>query len=245
MRRRRPDHASAGTVPKTADPGATSARSPVSPGQEGAAGTDAGVGTDPHGSDVEVSTVEPVPGQVDLRLDRAARPQGEQTGHGRDAVEVDVSPHPASQEPAYTGPVARRPGRGAELVDQRSASHSRRWTAPTRMAARLDPTQDEPGGGSGQHDAPDRVDEEQPAEQHPPQPTSGSQDASTRVRATSTPPAIQVSQRRAPMARTPTVATTWATWVASGTGATDTLRRPVGALIASRLAARSARTGCS
>ena len=94
-----PDHASpAGTVPKTADPGATSASPHVRPGREGAAGTDAGVGTDPHGADVEVSPVEPVPGEVDLGLDRAARPQGEQTGHGRDAVEVDVGPtrHPRS-----------------------------------------------------------------------------------------------------------------------------------------------------
>ena len=38
---------------------------------------------------------------------------------------------------------------------------------PARVAARLDPAQHDASGGRSQHDAPDRVDEEQPPQEHP------------------------------------------------------------------------------
>ncbi len=62
-------------------------------------------------------------------------------------------------------------------------------------------------------------------------------------RPTRAPRPTQVSQRRAPMERRPTDATTWAAWVFSGTGSTAAFCRPVGVAMSSRAAASSAEPG--
>ena len=80
----RPALARPGPRPVTPEPGAISARLPIrAPGKQRAAGADRGARADPDLADVQPVAVEPVPGQIDLGLDRAALAQLEHAGHRR------------------------------------------------------------------------------------------------------------------------------------------------------------------
>src|SRR4029077_20842002 len=68
-------------------------------GAERAAGPDPGVLPDRYPADVQPVAVEPVAGEVDLGLDRAAIAQGEESGHRRARWESDVLGDPHTHAP--------------------------------------------------------------------------------------------------------------------------------------------------
>ena len=141
----------------------------VGPGQQGAARPDAGLLTDRHRADVHVAAVEPVPREVDLGLDGAPGAEREQAGDGRDAVEVDVTTHPASEQfrvDANEG--GGRQVRGPELVDQSLGEPEPQvHPATAGVPARADPAQHQARRGGTEQHPPEGVDEQQPPGEHP------------------------------------------------------------------------------
>ena len=246
-----PDHASpVGDVTEHRGAGGDlGARRRRRPGQQGAAGADPGVGADPHRADVQVAAVEPVPGEVDLGLDRAAAAQGEQAGDRGDAVQVDVLADPAAEQPGVDlDQRRRRQAGGAELVDEplgepepqvhacRRAGGRRGARRRARPGRRRRPAAIRPSGLTSSS---------QPSSTQP-QPTSGSQSRPKTARPTRAPTPTQVSQRsgadrsgsrgrRAP----------GRPGSSTGTGRTAAFCRPVGVAMSSSAAASSARPGWS
>ena len=146
------------------------ARSDVGSRQQGAARAHPRVVADPHRADVQLAAVDPVAGQVDLGLDRAAGAEGEQAGHRRDAVQVDVAADPAAEQPRVDlDQRGRRQAGGAQLVDEALGEPEPQvHDAAAGVGAGVHADEREPGRGGTQQDAAGRADEQQPAEQHPP-----------------------------------------------------------------------------
>ena len=115
------DHARArGDVGVLADDGA---------GQQRRARADGGVVADGDRADVEVVAVDPVPGQVDLGLDRTAVPEREHAGHRRGRVQVDALADLVAQragvvhQPRRAGQVLRTAGLGEPLGEPHPQVH--------------------------------------------------------------------------------------------------------------------------
>ena len=121
--------------PCTAEPGATSVPAPTrAPGYSTLRAPTVARGPTTIVPDVQDVAVDPVPGQVHLRFDRALAAEGEQPGHRRHGVQVDPAAHPRARGPGRTGrPTGRSPSsRHRTRSTSRSAAHSRRCTAPPR-----------------------------------------------------------------------------------------------------------------
>ena len=86
------------TLPTTPEPGATSAFLPIDgAGQQRGPRADGGVVADGDRADVEEVAVDPVPGEVDLRLDGAAVAERQHAGDGRGRVQVDALADPVAE----------------------------------------------------------------------------------------------------------------------------------------------------
>ena len=139
-------------------------------GQQGAPRPDGRAGADLHPAQVQHVTVQPVAGEVDLALDRAAGPEAEQAGDRRQRVQVDVGRDGRAEHPRVVGdPRRARQVLGAERV---SGGLGGPQPQVHRPAARVRPgpyaVQQRPGGGGRQGHPPRRADQQQPPGQHPP-----------------------------------------------------------------------------
>jgi hypothetical protein len=117
---------------------------------------------------VELVAVQPVAGQVDLRLDRAAVAQDQHPGQRWERVQVDVPADPGAEQPGV-----RQDERGAG--DLTGADGSRELLGQPQpqvhaAAARVRPgshaAQQQPGGEGGDEQASWRQHEQQGADQH-------------------------------------------------------------------------------
>ena len=233
--------------PNTAEPGAISAPAPTSaPAHEGAPGTDPGTRANPDFADDQLAAVEPVAAEIDLRLDRTARPEAQQPGHRRSAVQVDVGPHRGAQQPGVPTHQHRPRDRlDAHLVGQPIGQpQAQVHLAAARVAARADTGQNHPDAhGGDQH--PSRREQNNAAPSgHPPpgerrQPGHPRRVGQIRRRGRPDRPAQPghraQRQQRGSCPR----------WVFGGTGWTLPLSGEVGVAISSRWSARPARVGWS
>ena len=139
--------------------------------QQGAARTHPGVVADAHRADVQLAAVDPVAGQVDLGLDRAAGAEGEQAGDRRDAVQVDVAADPTAEQARVDLDQRRRRQARWRPARRRGARRARAAGARCRRGGGCPgwtPTSASRAAAAPSSDAAGRADEEQPAEEHPP-----------------------------------------------------------------------------
>ena len=139
-------NSSSGTLPKTADPAATSASSPTDgAGAQHAARADARTPADADLAHPQQVAVDPVAGEVDLGLDGAAVAETQQPGDRGDGVQVDVLADLGAEQPGVPGDVRRaREVERAELVGQPfRGPQPQVHLAPTRVVARTDAAQEQ------------------------------------------------------------------------------------------------------
>ena len=214
-----------GTVPNTADPGATSASSPTAlPGQSMLRVPIRARFADADLADAEHVTVDPVAGQVDLGLDRAARcpagagrsPAGRSAGRRRRPIRAPSSRAYQVIHGAPARPVA------PSSSTSRSATQSRRCTLPpARMVARASsPRSSRRAPAAASTIRPGGVTKtSQPASDRPPRHGRQPRRRRTRPRPRSWRRAARPASAGAASARSRTVnATIWPAWVLSGVG---------------------------
>ena len=105
----------------------------VGAGQQCGSGADSGSVPHPDHSQVQDASVDPVPAQVDLRLDGGTGAEPEHAGDRWEGVQIDAGPEAASEQSRMEGDEGgggqvRRP----ELVDETLGQPHRRWTLPPR-----------------------------------------------------------------------------------------------------------------